>query len=140
MAYTLHQLSALKQRAKEAGCEGLHYVTRHPFASLRNICNGIGPEAFPEWLRDKINDLNPTLEPAAMIHDCEWADNDGTRSAFYDSNQRLRRNGEKLAKARYAWYDPRRYVVMSQARRFANICQTFGWLAWKSASAKRAKK
>jgi hypothetical protein len=140
MAYTLQELKDLKDRARAAGCEGLYFVTRHPFANLRHICNGIGPEAFPAWLRDKINGLHPTLEPAAMIHDCEWHNNDGTKTAFFDSNQRLKRNGYKLARMRYAWFDPRRYIVMNQARRFGNLCQLFGWLAWKSSTYKGGKK
>ena len=51
-------------------------------------------------------------------------------SAGTPSNKRFKRNGYKVASAEYAWYNPRRYVVMNQARRFGNICQCFGWAAW----------
>ena len=39
-------------------------------------------------------------------------------------------NGYKVAEAEFGWYNPRRYIVMNQARRFGNICQLFGWKAW----------
>ena len=51
--------------------------------------------------------------------------------SFTESNRRFKRNGAKVAKAEFAWYNPRRYAVMNSARRFGNICQTFGWAAWR---------
>ena len=47
-----------------------------------------------------------------------------------ESNARFKANGYKVAEAEFGWYNPRRYVVMNQARRFGNICQLFGWGAW----------
>ena len=37
-----------------------------------------------------------------------------------------------VAKANYSWWNPLRYIVMNQARRFGNLCQLFGWSAWTS--------
>ena len=55
-----------------------------------------------------------------------------SQEKFDESNARFKQNGYIAAKAEYAWYDPRRYIVMNQARRFGNICQKFGWKAWIS--------
>ena len=54
-----------------------------------------------------------------------------TKESFTASNKRFKRNGSKVAKAEFAWYNPRRYAVINSARRFGNICQTFGWAAWR---------
>lgn len=48
------------------------------------------------------------------------------------TNDRFKRNGYKTAKAEFGWYNPRRYIVMNQARRFGNICQIAGWDGWAS--------
>ena len=104
----------------------------HGFSNtqLGSLYNGIGPESFPGWLRAVIDFLHPSLEPVAFIHDIEWSLSDGTKDSFTASNKRFKRNGSKVAKAEYAWYNPRRYAVMNSARRFGNICQKFGWAAW----------
>ncbi|MBQ6599078.1 MAG: hypothetical protein IJH79_16125, partial [Lentisphaeria bacterium] len=66
------------------------------------------------------------------IHDVEWHESDKTQKTFDESNARFKTNGYKVAGAEFGWYNPRRYVVMNQARRFGNICQLFGWKAWMS--------
>ena len=51
-----------------------------------------------------------------------------SRSCFL--NRRFRRNGFRVARASFAWWRPRRYVVMWHAWKFARICQRFGWAEW----------
>ena len=68
--------------------------------------------------------------PVAFIHDIEWSLSDGTKDSFTASNKRFKRNGSKVAKAEYAWYNPRRYKVMWDAAKFARVCQRLGWAAW----------
>ena len=104
-----------------------------PDEKLAEVFNGIGPEAFPPWLRGFVNTLHPTLEPVAFIHDAEWALSDGTEASFTASNARFKRNGYKAAKAEFGWWRPRRYLVMNDARRYGNYCQLFGWSAYAPA-------
>lgn len=66
----------------------------------------------------------------ALIHDVEWHESDKSKERFAESNARFKANGYKVAESEFGWYNPRRYVVMNQARRFGNICQLFGWGAW----------
>lgn len=68
----------------------------------------------------------------AFIHDIEWHESDQSKEKFAASNERFKRNGYAAAKAEYGWWNPLRYIVMNQARRFGNICQKFGWKAWTS--------
>ena len=76
--------------------------------------------------------MHPSLAAVALIHDVEWHETDKTKEKFAESNDRFKQNGYKVAKSEFAWYNPRRYVVMNQARRFGNYCQLFGWDAWNS--------
>ena len=137
MGYTLKEIKDIRRRAKAARLSGAYLLWQYPNWSLQSICNGIGPEAFPKVLRDFISLLHPTLIPAACIHDIEWYRNGGSPAEFMDSNNRLKVNGCLMARWRYRWFDPRRYVVMHQARRFARLCTLFGWPAWISARKER---
>lgn len=105
-------------------------------AQLAAMFNGIGPESWPQALRDALDDLAADLMPAAFIHDIRYATGDGTREDFDRANKELRKNGEKIAAAKYAWYDLRRYITRSRARTFANVCAMWGWDAYTAASAK----
>ena len=62
----------------------------------------------------------------------EWHESDQSKEKFAASNERFKRNGYAAAKAEYGWWNPLRYIVMNQARRFGNLCQKFGWKAWTS--------
>ena len=81
---------------------------------------------------DAISALHPSLAAVAFIHDIEWHESDQSKEKFAASNERFKRNGYAAAKAEYGWWNPLRYIVMNQARRFGNVCQLFGWSAWTS--------
>ena len=102
-------------------------------AQLAAMFNGIGPESWPQVLRDALDNLAADLLPTAFIHDIRFATGDGTREDFERANKELRENGEKIAAAKYVWYDPRRYITRRRARTFANLCQCFGWGAYQQA-------
>lgn len=125
-----YKINKLRLEAWKIGLENSTILDKYSDFQLSIIYNGIGPESFPDWLRNVISALHPSLEMAALIHDAEWHETDGTKQSFKESNDRFKRNGYKIAKAKFKWYNPRRYIVMNQARRFGNACQMFGWKAW----------
>lgn len=127
---SLKEVKRLKELCEKYELEGRGVLDGFPNTKLASMYNGIGPEKFPGWLRAVLDFLHPSLAPVAFIHDVEWSLSDGTKESFAASNKRFKRNGYKVASAEYSWYNPRRYVVMNQARRFGNICQCFGWAAW----------
>lgn len=134
MSLSLKEIKKYRDLAKEADLEGKEVLWLFHNSRLQSICNGIGPDAFPEWLRDAISALHPTLAPVAAIHDVQWYLSDGSVANFIASNRGFRRNGFRMAKLKYGWYNPLRYVVMRQADRFARLCNLFGWRFWKSAA------
>ena len=129
---TLTEIKKLCRQAEAFQLENREIIGKYTMEELAAIYNGIGPDAFPEWLRDTISALHPSLAVVAFIHDIKWHESDQSKEKFAASNDRFKRNGYAAAKAQFGWYNPRRYIVMNQARRFGNVCQLFGWKAWCS--------
>ena len=127
---SLKEAKRLSELCEKYELEGREVIHGFSNTQLGSMYNGIGTKKLPGWIRAVIDFLHPSLEPVAFIHDIEWSLSDGTRESFTASNKRFKRNGSRVAKAEYAWYNPRRYAVMNSARRFGNICQKFGWAAW----------
>ena len=127
---SLKEVKRLSELCEKYELEGREVIHGFSNTQLGSLYNGIGPESFPGWLRAVIDFLHPSLEPVAFIHDIEWSLSDGTKDSFTASNKRFKRNGSKVAKAEYAWYNPRRYKVMWDAAKFARVCQRLGWAAW----------
>ena len=126
------EIKELKALANEYQLENREISGKYTIAQLSSIYNGIGPDAFSEWLRKTISALHPSLAVVAFIHDIEWHESNCTREKFKESNERFKTNGYKVAQAKFGWYNPLRYIVMNHARRFGNACQLFGWNAWLS--------
>lgn len=128
----LKAIKNLKAQAKRLQLENHELISKYKMWELSSIYNGIGTNSFPEWLRNCISALHPSLEVVALIHDIEWHESDQSKKKFAESNDRFKRNGYKVAKTHYNWYNPLRYIVMNQARRFGNVCHLFGWPTWHS--------
>ena len=122
----LKEIRRLRELAEKYGLEDREILSKYPMNRLAQIYNGIGPDAFPEWLRGFVTALHPSLAAVAFIHDVEWHESDGTDETFKATNDRFKRNGYRVTEAEYGWWNPRRYAVMNQARRFGNYCQRFG--------------
>lgn len=138
--YTLEEIAALRALALSLSLEGADLLDFYTDTGLGKICNGIGPELFPDALRRAIDALHPTLKAPAMVHDVEYTRSDGSWETFCRANDRFRRNGKRCACARYGWYDPRRYIVIAQASRFAALCQAGGWIPYMQAREKALRK
>lgn len=129
----LKEIKLLKEQAERLKLENHEIIRKYNMRELCSIYNGIGPDSFPGWLRGFISALHPSLAVAAFIHDIEWHESDRSKEKFKESNARFKRNGFAAVKDRFGWWNPMRYIVMSQARRFGILCQFFGWKAWCAA-------
>ncbi len=99
------------------------------FAAVRRDCNGIGAEWMPARLRKVISKCHPSLCVVADIHDRHYALG-GSELDRRAADDEFVANGERMAKFRYAWYDPRRYWVIRQARQFGALLERFGKAAY----------
>lgn len=131
--YTLEEIAALRQKCSTLELEGREILEKYTDEELQKICNGIGPAGMPSFLRRTLNKFHPALEPAALIHDVEFEESDGSERGFEDSNARFLANGKRASRV-YGWYDLRRYVVWNQAHRLAALCRRFGAYSWRLAA------
>lgn len=127
MMYTIEEAKEKYRRAVELGLSGAELLA-DPEA-VRRDCNGIGAEWMGEHLRDIVGALNPTLVLAADIHDRRYAVG-GDSEARARADREFLENGMILADARYGWYDPRRYIVRNNARKFYAALRAVGGAAW----------
>lgn len=95
----------------------------------RKICNGIGADWMPSWLRQIISAMNPTLVLAADIHDLRYYIGGAECDREYADKEMLE-NGLKLANYTYGWYNPARYWVRMKMKDFYNILRASGWIAF----------
>ena len=115
----LHLIEQLNLKGKEI-------VKDFGIAEIERIYNGLGPDRFPDWLREIITLASGLFEPAALIHDLRYHVG-GTREDFTAANDEFRENCYTLVDAAYSWYDPRRYTWRFRAWRYARYCERFGW-------------
>lgn len=136
----IEEVRKLRALCEKYQLEHREILAKYTDEELSEIYNGIGPVTFPEWMREALDTLHPSLKPDAFIHDVEWYESDGTKESFSASNDRFRRNGISIAKQSFGWYNPRRYIVMAHATAFSYLCQWFGWSVWKEKKAAKGKR
>ena len=132
-------VTRLYNLAVHYGLHGSGWLGTFTMQTLARDFNGIGPEWFPEKVRRVIDRLHADLLPVALVHDVRWSHSDGGYDYFAASNDEFKRNGYRVARAKYPWYRPARYLRMNEARVFGNLCQAFGWSAYRAAYEKKGK-
>lgn len=124
-----------------ADLDGVEFIAGFPDEELADSYNGIGPEFLPPKVRAKVTKSLALFEPAALVHDLRNEYSDGTRCSFNYANYEFRSNCRKLADARYAWWNPRRYVVRYVAELlYRFVAGDCGWTAWLQAKERHERK
>lgn len=129
---TEYAVSILRRMCVDMKLENARILDKYTDAQLALMYNGIGPNSFPDWLIDILNNAAPELAPSCMIHDVEWLESDGTKASFKASNDRLRRNGKITANFMYGFWHIKRYIIRWDARIMSKACQKFGFGIWAS--------
>ena len=93
------EVESLITEAKSLNLENIGILDRYSLSQIAEIYNGIGPDRFPEWLREMLDELHPSLCVVALIHDLEYYEG-GAKEEFTESNERFYRNGKTVAFAR----------------------------------------
>lgn len=127
---SIAEIRHLREQCEKYRLENRGILAKFTDEELARIYNGMGPEAFPAWTRKVLDALHPSLRCVTLIHDVENELSDGMRESFKASNRRFRKNGNRVAKIEFEWYNPRRYLVMFDAAKYAAVCQVFGWSVW----------
>lgn len=109
---------------------GAEEIIDIPLAELVRVYNGCGPEWLPSAAREKLTEYFAIFEPAFMIHDWRFSRSDGTRCRFNFANFELEQNLRRIAKAKYGFFNWRRYRALAAAKIIAGACDRFGWSAW----------
>ena len=125
----LMQVKKLREKCHALKFEGVEVLERFTDNDLRIICNGIGPEWLPTKYRKILTWIYKYLEATAFLHDAEFEAQIGFRKA----NGHFFTNGNIEVRARFKWYDLRRYIGFRRVRQFYWILETFGIRAYEEA-------
>ena len=130
---TQGQMAIYVDRACKLKLIGWRMLLKHTIPELGILTNGIGPENFSPRLRNLIDNLNPSILCASVLHDMRYTYGNGTKTDFLQANADLEINADVCAEFAYGWYNPARYWVKLQAKKFKVICDDFGWDAYLAA-------
>ena len=120
--------SMLEKCARLEGANILACLTEE---EIDDAYNGIGADWMPEAMRDKLSKVWSTFEPAAVIHDCQFAHmQDRSRDMFHLCNRQFRDNCIALAREKYPWWNIKRYVLAHNADLMYDILEDYGIGAW----------
>ena len=125
--FSLNEIEEKIQLANELNLSGAALLEDTERA--QQVCNGIGAEWMPSWLRWLIGFLFPTLVLAADIHDIRYYLG-GSELDRKNADDEMLINGVVLARNRYGKFDLRRYVVVFVMLQFYFKLRDFGSFAW----------
>lgn len=83
-----------------------HGFDTEPDATLAQIWNGYGPDAWPEWLRLDLTWVYRHFQPVACIHDYQFARSDGTRAGWDLTQAYWLANSSLMLSDRYPLRNP----------------------------------
>ena len=99
-------------------------------SDLVEICNGVGPEWFPEKARKLTTELFKYFLPSTNIHDYDYDKMEKTEENFSKANYRLKRNMKrqyvfdyKKAKKDMSWLNQARWRAKLIRYRRAKACE-----------------
>lgn len=123
-------IAELRRKCASYGLDHSEILDKYNDGEIAAMYNDFGPGEFPEWMEGVLYSANPYLGPACLIYDLEMIDSDGKRETFADCCRRLRENGRRIAKIRFHWWRPARYIVAWEASTLARACLKNSWEAW----------
>ena len=126
--YSLNEIEEKIALAKAAKLSGAELLLDRERAC--RVCNGIGADWMPDWLREAISKLFPTLVLAADIHDIRY-ELGGDEADRHAADVEMLDNGLKLADRHYRRLDARRYIVQFIMLQFYKTLRRCGAFAFK---------
>lgn len=127
MAYTIEQARHLYNLAWTLELSGRELLKDAELVVQQ--CNGIGAAWTPDSMRKLCTELNPVMELPACIHDRRYSIGTTKGDRQFADNEFLA-NCQICIKAKYAWWNPARYVMLRRAKRFHTLLRAFGGIAF----------
>lgn len=126
--YTPEEADALRARAKRLGLEADASFWTASAELLSRVLNGIGPDWFPDWLRELITANQGRFAMAAAIHDWAFYLSVGDRDEFHAANWQFLRNCRRVVRATVpAWrWIKRREMMIDADLLYGAVCAG-GW-------------
>lgn len=96
--------------------------------------NGVGLDWKPEYLLHLIPHISDDFEAAGLLQDLHYAiDPNRTIENFHKVNADFKKNCETIAKAKYRWFDTRRYFLKNSANKLFEASEKSGLEFWLKA-------
>ena len=119
----------LRDSAKKYELKHLDVLYAYPDEVLIEQYNGVGPDRWPEVFRDILSWLLEDVLEAVEIHDMDYY-RGGTKDDFHEANSVLGQNVRRLARKKYGWWRPRRYLLRKVSYKLTEWTDKYGWEGW----------
>jgi hypothetical protein len=130
MKYNKEAAEHLYRAARMYELSGAEHLSDPDFVTRE--CNGIGADWMPDAATILCTKLNSVMEVPAAIHDAMYAKGIQRDAADLE----FLSNTIKVIQHEYAWWRPKRYILMRRAMRYYTYLVMFGGKAWEEARRK----
>jgi len=122
----------LRQEGKRIGLELTEDYLKAHYKDLERICNGVGPEWFPDCVRERVTDYFEYFLMSTNQHDFDFDQLEKIKANFKIANKRLYKNMKiQIKKDRNLSYwsfckKSSKWRKKIQARFLYKMCDKFG--------------
>ena len=146
---TVMDVAELLTRANEVPEFDFGEMANASIESVKAAYNGCGPERWPEYIRDYLDEKTQEYAPAVMEHDFSFTNSDGTEENLERANARFRHNINAIFSHDYPLFTwrmlnpkyrlERAHSKAVQTALCVGVSKVFTRQAWREANAKRSK-
>lgn len=119
----------LRESATKYKLEHLEVLYKYPDEILVEQYNGVGPDRWPDAIRDIVSWLLEDVLEAVEVHDMDYYQGGGEKE-FHEANEVLGENVRRLARKKYSWWNPRRWFLKKLSYKLTEWTDKYGWEGW----------
>ena len=97
-------IARVRRLAYDYELRGSNKLLKYCDEALQTIYNGVGPDRWPDSVRQLLTGLASLYEAAVMIHDVEFKESDGTVSSFLDTVEHFKANIRIIQQTEYPFW------------------------------------
>jgi hypothetical protein len=133
--YTVSEMKQIRFSADALGLYAPPLFWELPESELVKICNGCGPEFFPDWARELADFIYRKYRAAIAIHDVEYEESDGTEISRCEADTNFYENCLIIWNKRFGWSRWINPVALYErkkirlAYRALYYCGTVAWIS-----------